>query len=309
MKALTVGAATLVALASVWDLAVTLRGEPDEVSVGTIRKAADIVRASLRPGDLILHSPLFGMEALKGLGGLDATPAFPDEETSGSHRVWVIDRHPISPFVPRTPSEVDRLEGGVEVRRHEPVFAQSRVYDLAESLTPETMTLEFGSRRVRCKQPRSEGGFECPGQPEWLYVAKRSLAIEGGKFSVCVWAHPAHSQTVVLTLPALPVAEPDHSLWLRVSGAMTQEAVRGTPDGGPVHTDIDQGSIDQPARRLGRLTVPNQVGWFVKDIPVQAGLPVHLRVSAPRDGRRHHCLRAEVRSQATAIKSEGEQPP
>ena len=53
------------------------------------------------------------------------------------------------------------------------------------------MSIERPAGKVtsKCTAVRREGGFECPGEPGWLYLADRKLNI-GGKQQDCVWGHP-----------------------------------------------------------------------------------------------------------------------
>ena len=61
------------------------------------------------------------------------------------------------------------------------------------------------------------------------------------------------------------------------------------PGGAPVTTDILQGGLQK-----GKVTVPNRIGWYEAKVEIAPDAPIELRITTPRDGRRHHCINAKV---------------
>jgi hypothetical protein len=281
--------AALVALAL--DLRVALRAERPIVPREVMARARQAVDAEKKAGTLVVHSPLLGVEELAGLGDLAARPDLPSAELRGSRRILVVDlaAAPMRGFGDE--ARVVEVGEGVVLRVFEPPGGQPQtLYDLVADVSRTEMRVERprGTITSRCTAPRAEGGRACPGEPDWLYLAPRQLVIEG-KNVTCVWAHPTTGGDLVHTIPAPSEPLAGHQLVLELESGMTDEAVRTTPDGATVRTDVEQGG-----RIKGALTLVNRVGWARTQVPVDAGRPIELRVSTPRDGRRHHCLAGRV---------------
>jgi hypothetical protein len=279
------------ALALALDLRVAIRGNPAPSTSEALTRAREWVRAHAQPGDLLVHSPLFSLRELKGLGDLAAKPDLPLPELRANRRVVVIDRDRQPMGGLGRPALVEEIGDGVEIRIYAPVgSAQGLRFDLATAVDRAEMTVERPSGTVvaRCDAKRAEGGLACPGQPEWLYLAPRVLTIEG-KNATCVWAHPTNGGVIGIEIPGQAPAGPGHKLMLSLAGALTDDAAAGTPDGAPVRTEILQdGAIK------GAIEVPNRIGWVRANVEIAPDRSVQLRVTTPRDGRRHHCLNAQI---------------
>lgn len=287
--------AVAVVVAALADLWVAVRPDPAELSVEAMQAGLRVVREVGKPGDLVVHSPLFRMSELAHLGELRASSHVPAPKLAASRRVVVLDRTDVPMHLPGAADQVLEVagsDGRLEVRIYEPDGAfDVALYSLRDALGPSSMRLErpSGTVSVRCTATRAEGGFACPGAPEWLYAEARSLKI-GGEETPCVWAHPTTADgVIVFEVPAQAAPPAGRRLVLAVSAGMTDDAVNQTPDGAPVTTAVVQGG-----REIGRVVAPNRVGWSKADVSIDPGQPVELRVTAPRDGRRHHCLNAEV---------------
>lgn len=291
MNRAVVIAAVIVGVAALADLWVTLRPGLDPIAADAMSEARTKVLAEQKPGDRIVHSPLFTVRELAPLGDLRATPDLPPEDIRGSRRILLIDREdaPMGGFA--SPSREVDLPGALVLRIYEPTGdGTASLYALMSAFDANTLSIERPRGRVvsQCTEPRAEGGFQCPGQPEWLYVAQRSLRIDG-KSRSCLWAHPTNGGAVVFTIPAQPAPPPGRSLSLTLGAGLADDAVTGTPDGAPVTLEIEQ-----TARGLGRVTVPNRVGWYETTAAIGGGAPVRIVITTPRDGRRHLCLDAKV---------------
>lgn len=281
----------LVAGAAALDLQVGLRPELAPISDEEMRAAAEALEAARAPGDVIVHSPLFGVTELKALGDLRARPDVPRPAQLASRRVLVLDRSDVRMSIPARPESVERITAHLELRLYTPdASAEAPVYDLLTELGPASMHVERprGQVSARCRQRRPEGGYACPGEADWLYAAPRSLRI-GGEQAQCVWAHPTTGGAIVFTLPAPEPPAPGRDLVLELAGGMTDDAVSQTPGGAPVYIDVSQGG-----EKLGRLTVPNRVGWHRLELGLEPGAQVVLTITTPRDGRRHHCIDARI---------------
>ena len=274
------------------DLRVALRPERPSISAATMARARAEILAQRKPGNLVVHSPLLTLAELAPLGDLAARPDVPSPELRRARRVWVIDLAERPMFLGlRRASMTQDLGEGLVLRVFEPAGGQpTTLFDLVSDVDRTELRIERPRGKVssRCTEPRPEGGRSCPGEADWLYLAARTLTIEG-KNAACVWAHPTTGGDLVFTIPAMPEPSAGQRLVLEVASAMTDEAVSLTPDGASVRTDIEQGG-----RIKGGVTLVNRVGWARTELTLDPGVPTDLRVSTPRDGRRHHCLTARV---------------
>ena len=289
MNRLVLGLSVAVVIAAVADLWMTIRGGRTPVPAEVMQKAVDRIQAVRKSGDLVVHSPLLTVKELAPLGKLVARPDRPKEILRSRRRLVVLDFAATSMFGLGEPASEEALGAGLVLRTYPPSGAASgALWELASNLAPTTMTVERGSSSRTCTRDRREGGYSCPGEPEWLYASVRSLKV-GRKQRECVWAHPTTNGTIVLMVPAQPEAAPDHRLQLRLQAGLVDDAVVNTPDGAAVSTEVVQGR-----RTLGRLTVANRIGWFKEQFELAPGQPAQLRITTPRDGRRHFCVDAQV---------------
>lgn len=280
------------------DLWVTLRPGLSAVSSEDMASAKAAIEARRRPGTVVVHSPLLSWSEVSVLGDLPARPDLPPASVRSRRSVLLLDREdaPMGGFA--TPAERVDLPGPLRLDVHPPT-GQSEgavpVFDLRDGLAADSAHIErpVGRLATRCGQPRAEGGFACPGQPEWLYVARRRLRIDG-RDQECVWAHPTAGGALVLTVPGLSAPPPGHRLQIAVGSALTDDAVRLTPDGAAVRIQVRQGS-----QSIGQVRRDNRIGWAKGRFWMEPGEPVRLEVTAVRDGRRHHCLEATVYERST----------
>jgi hypothetical protein len=290
MNRLAVSALAVVAIAAAIDLWVALRPDLSPISDEVMQLARTRIDQEKQAGDLIVHSPLFSVEELAGLGDLQARPDRPIDALMKSRRVLVLDRTDERMYLPGDPVQVIELDRPLELRVYAPSEnASVAMFELYDMLTERSMRIERGGRITsHCTQPRSEGGWSCPGEAEWLYAAQRSFRVASAD-ATCVWAHPTTGGTIIFEIPAQAAPPEGRKLELIVSAGMADDAVNGTPGGASVTTEIMQGGLQK-----GRVVVPNRVGWFETKLEVAAGAPVELRITTPRDGRRHHCINAEI---------------
>ncbi|MEM1024555.1 MAG: hypothetical protein AAGD10_06735 [Myxococcota bacterium] len=264
------------------DVWVGLRPEPSPIRAEDLRSALAHFRAETRPGAVLVHSPLLSPEDLKLLGDLGATPTPVRWGQS-----WVLDdaRQPM--YAPGR--EMERIRFGELVLRRMEIekTAEEGGYQLLRELRADSLRLEDKKGGVvsRCRIPRSAGGYDCPGQPEWVYAAPTELIIEGATRN-CVWAHPRNDLSLVFDLPA-----PDAPGRLRVGAGLSDGAVT-MKDGAPVEVEVRQG------RSLAKISVPNRRGWRERRVGVEAGTRIELRIKTRHDGMRHLCIDASIESPA-----------
>lgn len=276
------------------DMRVAARGDFEPVPPETMQAAKAAIDAVAGPGDLVVHSPLFSVSELAFLGTLHASPALPTRELRTTRRIVVLDDadNPMHGFgradLTRPIAGAGR---GLVLRVFEPASdVAATLYDIVADLPRTTMRVErpAGTIVSRCTTTRAEGGLSCPGQPDWLYLATRQLVVSG-KSATCVWAHPTTGGLIGFGLPQFPAPPPDRKLVLRLSAGLADDAVRGTPDGATVRTEVFQ-----DGDKKGEVLVLNKVGWFDKVFELTPDAMVDLRVTTVRDGRRHHCIKARI---------------
>jgi|GEM_PF-2589789 len=273
------------------DLQVGLRGDLAPVPQAEMAEGVSRMKAVRRPGDVLVHSPLFSVAELKAFGDLQARPDRPRPEVLAARRVLLLDRAQAPMFGPKNPAQTEAIGEHLVLKVFEPSGdVEVPVFDLLTDLGPNVLRIErpVGVLKSRCTKRRAEGGWSCPGEAEWLYAAPRTLRI-GGKNEECVWAHPTTGGAVVFTLPAPEAPAAGQDLVLELSGGMADDAVTGTPGGATVTIQATQGS-----KKIGRLLVPNKVGWHRLELSLEPGAPVDLSITTPRDGRRHHCVNARI---------------
>jgi len=281
----------VIALGLALDLRIALRRERALVPAATMAKARAMVLEERRPGNLVVHSPLLTMTELAPLGDLPAKPDLPPRDMRRTRRMLVIDLAASPMFGLGRESRREALGDGVVLRVFEPPGGQPlTMFDFVADIDRVELRIERprGTVTSQCTAPRTEGGRSCPNEADWLYLAPRMLMIEN-KNVECVWAHPTTGGDLVFTLPPMPEAGAGRRLMLEIASGMTDDAVRQTPDGASVRTDVEQAG-----RIKGGVTLVNRIGWSRTEIAIDPNVPVALRVSTPRDGRRHHCLTARV---------------
>lgn len=287
------GAVFIVALAALWDFFIAVRPALPPVSAAALEAAREAIEARSLPGTMVVHSPLFGVSEAAALGDLPARPDLPAAAVRARRRILVLDRAaaPMGGF--GAAAETLALPDDLVLRRFEPSGEGSGrvvVYDLIDGLGPQSLSIErpVGRQVSACSVRRSEGGYRCPGQPDWLYAAPRQLRIDG-KDQRCIWAHPTNGGAVVFSIPAPPAAPKGYALQLRVRSALTDDAVHLTSDGAAVRTRVKQGE-----RMVGQVVRSNAIGWAEGRFGVDSEDAIRLEVTTAKDGRRHHCLDAQI---------------
>ena len=289
--AVVTGVSAVVLIAAGADIWTVARGNRTPISAATMQRAADRIAALQQPGDLVVFSPLLTAAELAPLGEPDGRPDRPKAVLRRRRRALVLDFESWPMYGLGRPAQQEAVGEGLVLRTYPPTGGEAgAVWDLSTDLTAETMWVERSERRTACPVSRSEGGYRCPGEAEWLYIAPRVLRI-GGSDKSCVWAHPTTGGTIVLRVPAMAAPPPGHTLQLRIEAGIADDAVRSAPNGAAVTTEV---VAPDDGRSLGKLRVPNRIGWREETLQIEAGRPLELRVTTARDGARHHCVRAVI---------------
>jgi len=280
-------------LAFLADARVALRGNGDLASTESIKRARELILENKKPGDLVVHSPLLSVRELSPLGNMAAGPDLPEPRLRKARRILVLDVQAQTMYGLGHPKQSIAIAGPrpLVLNIFEPKMeAKAQVFDLYTDLERAQMRIERPAGTVvsNCTAARPDGGRSCPGQPDWLYLNHRELVIDGEK-RTCIWAHPTTGGVIVIELPGVEAPTPERSLWLKVTAGLTDDAVRGTADGAHVDTTIKQGN-----KILGRVRAANRVGTFDKEVQITPKKPVTLRITSPKDGRRHHCVNAQI---------------
>ncbi|MEL7367844.1 MAG: hypothetical protein AAFN74_02945 [Myxococcota bacterium] len=291
MNRWVMGCSAVVLVAAFADLFVAIRPSRPFVSLEAMKAARTQLAELTEPSDVVVHSPLFTVEELAGIGAMQARPDRPKAVVRRRRRAVVLDFADAPMFGLGAFDREIPLGQGLVIRTYPPLGGPSgAVWSLAEQIEPTTMLVERNGRRRSCRQRRQEGGYRCAGEPEWLNASVRALRV-GGEERECVWAHPTTGGAIIFNVPVQPPPAPGRRLKLKLQAGLTDEAVRLTPDGASVTTTVVTG---KPPRRLGKLMVANRVGWFERTFDLTPAQPVELRITSPRDGRRHHCINAQI---------------
>lgn len=286
LKAVFWSLLTALALAGAVDLA-PLVVEPPEITSEHVRAALEALDARWGDRDRLMFSPLLPPELLAELTRRGGRPE-PAPGPAGP--TWVVDVAD-APMRVRGVQE-ERVDlGPLRLRKIERSAARNveAPFHLYRDLSPELFSVEHAQRgTVRCQMERPEGGYGCPGLPEWVHFTWVSHPVEG-RFRDCVWAHPIADGKLVLSLPGFE-APPGQVLELTYGAALSDSAVSQAPNG-----SIVQHQIAQQGRVRSRLNVPNRTGWREKRLRLIPNAPIQWTIETASDGARHQCIDAWVR--------------
>lgn len=215
---------------------------------------------------------------------LMASDALPQEQSQArrySHITMLAPRNTPTPVELRETTEVALQEVG-ELSIRSFVFPESKrlLFDLRSEISKTQIQMETPEQKLLCITPRPDGGFMCPGRPEWNYLGPTQLMVNGQPWP-CVWAHPISGEQLTINLGAQRLGDT-----IEIESALSDDAVN-TPQGAAVDVRIE---IDgQPA---GNLTHANQTGVRVLKISTTANKlsTVKLYVTTNNDARRHFGL-------------------
>ena len=287
--------AALAIMSILWlmDGYVALRPNTSLATPEEVQAALNIIEKNKKPGDIVVHSPLLSPSELVHLGDLDASSALPSSRVRNSRRIIVLDQAHTKMYGFGSPKKTLRISDGSDlvVKVYEPDAAHSGpVFDLYTDIKQVQMSVEKPAGKVvsKCIAKRPSGGRSCPGQPEWLYLDRRKLVING-QSRECIWAHPTNNGVIVLTIPPLQTQTQHKTLNLKVQTGLTDDAIRTTPGGAEVQTEVQQ-----KGQVLTKVIAPNRIGIYEKTVRIATDKEVQLRITSPKDGRRHHCVMASA---------------
>lgn len=197
------------------------------------------------------------------------------------------------PELERASMRARRSFGEIDVVELEYAAGDRVDFDLRARLEDVRVSLVQGESTIVCDVRRPDGGWACPGRPDWNHVGPSSLKVEGRDWAA-VWAHPVSGSQLIIDAGELP-------LWDRVEleAAFSDEAA-AMPGGATVEITLEVEGVG--TRRLSRV---NRRGIIEVEMPTARGGKAHVRVliTTVNDGRRHlgiNLRTIEVRATARA---------
>lgn len=248
---------------------------------------AAALSAVRHPGEPVFTAPAWAQRPRAFVDGLqELDPATLGPEDGGAARmIHVI----ATPDAPRSDASatLTALSGKEWLRAGEArsygrlvlqsftVARQPPVFQLSADLAEVTGSTEEGPCRFDGE------GLRCPGGP-WMRLQTGEHEVER-KGRRCVFLHPPREGALRLVLPAMP----GRRVVVGVGFASSVAAL--DPEGAPVELAL---LVDGRARGSIELR-PGDERWHRVELDLPAGEgPLELRLSSPRDARRHLC--AEV---------------
>ncbi|MEE8409909.1 MAG: hypothetical protein V3T05_09905 [Myxococcota bacterium] len=181
------------------------------------------------------------------------------------------------PELADAPVQSRRRFGDVEVATHVYEGGDRVAWDLRDYLRQARVSLSGPEWNIACDAERPDGGWGCPGRPQWNHVGPTSLTVDGRDWD-CVWAHPLSLHRLVIDLGEL-------ELWdrIEVEIALSDDAV-SLPGGASVTALLEVDGVG--TRRLMR---SNGRGIARVSMPTQRGTKAAARlvITTGNDGRRH----------------------
>lgn len=211
------------------------------------------------------------------LRAADAVPQ-EDAERRRSTRVFVLGPRGVD-----APPELTALGEGarlrfddVEVLRLDYPRQDRVLFDLRQELDTARVSLRGPGGELACRARHPDGGWACPGKPEWVHVSPTMLQVKGASWP-SVWAHPLDAHDLVIDLGERRLGDR-----VELEAALTDDAA-GTPHGASVELSLRVGGAEQ------RLTQPNTPGVRRLEVRTTRGEQqrVQLVVRTQADGRRH----------------------
>jgi len=239
------------------------------------------IEAEHGPGTFVVVWPPEHAATLAALpGALPAADAVPNETNNKRSHLRILT---LGPTGFDAPPELDAAEAGervrfddIEVASHLWASGDRVDFDLRADLAETAVQLHGREHHVDCNNARADGGWACPGRPDWNHVAPTHLRVEGDDWP-CVWAHPVTGHDLIFDLG-------ERTLWDRIEvEAALHDDVTGT-HGSSVVVKLE---VDGVGSR--RITRTNNRGVAVTMLPTSRGQKARVRlfVNTGNDGRRH----------------------
>lgn len=243
--------------------------------------AVEYLASSFEPADFVVVWPPEQAAALVELPpALRAADAVPVELPAARRYLRIL---VVGPAGFGTPPELG--DAKAERRRFDEVEVGEFVYsghervafDLRSNLGQATVELRMRDKTIACDQRRQDGGWGCPGRPEWNRVAPASL-VAGTDTWPCVWAHPVSDSELVIDLGPQTLFDR-----VELDAAIANSAV-ATANGAPVRLRLDVDGVGSRA-----LLVPNRRGIVSTSLQTGSSRTARIRVviTTANDSRRH----------------------
>lgn len=264
-------------IALVW----SLLPRPELAELDGFAQATAYLREQADEGTFVLVWPPEQARSLTALPReLHAADALPIEEPTARRYPQVLVIGPAG-FAPPPELAAARAEsrrgfGAVEVAAYSYTGRERVLFDLRRSLEQAAVKLVGPEGEVQCTTRRPDGGWSCPGRPDWNHVAPTVLEVEGRDYA-CLWAHPVAGHELVIEL-----APRERGDELRLSAALSDAAV-ATPEGAPVELALE---VEGAGTRT--LVRSNERGVAQLSVPIsRPSARLRLTVKTRHDGRRH----------------------
>jgi hypothetical protein len=269
-------------------------------------RAAAVVRAEHRPGDLIVAAPEWADPLVRReLGDRISLEDAGRSDLAQHERLWVLSIRGHRPEVaPDAPPTLNRQVGRVRVLRWD-LEPSPVLYDFTEHVEEARVTIRAGGEDRPCPwrrtgRPRGGGlgaGPITPGERHvcdprrgWLWVGTTILDDLDLRPRYCIWQHPAGPEPIRATFPDVPLGER-----LVLYGDLYYEHERHR-EHGPVHVAVRvNGEV------VGRMVHRDGDGWK-RMVAATGGRgargEVTVEVTAPNPHLRTFCWAATTRGEA-----------
>jgi hypothetical protein len=252
---------------------------PKLASAEAWEQAAKNLKPLIKPGDFLLINNAGSSQGVKQLRGAGLQPRLALPEPRGRiRRLWLLGTRG------DVPAGLAPL-----LRQASPPFAPPKGLTLSLWSRPAGELLwnaknELYSAKIRakgaaCTQAHKDG-WRCAHLADWMHVASTDLQVKNSHKS-CLWAHPpAGDKPLTIRFDHIPSGELifEHGLSDKAAASSNKHPVRVQLKWRGGGTKLQAGNSD------GWKSSRHRVAGFLE-----------IKVSARKDGQRHHCFKASIR--------------
>jgi hypothetical protein len=269
-------------------------------SLESFEKAAAVVRAGFKPGDLIVLVPFYATRARRWLGDLEPVAVRDPlaEDLSIHPSVWIFgifgEAEKLRPRMLAAGLELEPsgpAAAGITVDHYQVRAPEVAVYSFVDHLREAKVQHEKDGATTRCGawtdlngQNGRFGRWQCPYDSEWFYVAPEWHRM-GEEMRFCLWAHPPNQGRLLISYPNVPLSG---HLYGRAGHTLNSSAFARAP----VNLDVQIGDLE-PQRFTFQLKDTQKP--FMLALPGTGTATVTFAVSTDDAGTNHFCFSADVR--------------
>lgn len=252
---------------------------PTIVSAKAWQQAAQQLKPLIKPGDLLLLNNAGDSQGMQQLRAVGLQPRLALPEPRGRiRRLWLLGTRNdvqagLAPLV-RQNEKLFTLAGGLSLS----LWARPAGALLWRAKN-ELFAAKIRAKGAACTQAH-KGGWRCAHLADWMHVAPTDLQVKNSHKS-CLWAHPpAGDKPLIIRFERIPSGELifEHGLSDKAAASSNKHPVR-------VQLMWQGGGA--------KLQAGNSDGW--KSSRHQVAGFLEIKVSARKDGQRHHCFTASIR--------------